>query len=40
MNLRELDQLATKNEARIRDIEDRYFQRRDGIKTYKEIIDE
>jgi hypothetical protein len=40
MNLRELDQLAVKNEARIRDIEDRYFQRRDGIKTYKEIIEE
>ncbi len=37
MGMDELDQLKQQNESRIKDIEDRYFQKRDEIKKVKEI---
>jgi len=40
MNFDELNQLMTKNEKRIKEIEERYFNSRNGIKTYKEVRDE
>lgn len=40
MNFDELDQLKAKNEKRVKEIEERYFQSKAGIKTYKEVITE
>ena len=40
MNFDELDQLKAKNEKRIREIEEKYFQSKNGIKTYKEVMTE
>jgi hypothetical protein len=40
MGLNELDQLKQQNESRIKEIEDRYFQKRDEIKKVKEICQE
>lgn len=40
MNFDELDQLKSKNEKRIREIEEKYFQSKNGIKTYKEVMTE
>ena len=37
MGMDELDQLKHQNESRIKEIEDRYFQKRDEIKKVKEI---
>ena len=40
MNFDELDQLKSKNEKRIKEIEERYFNKKEGIKTYKEVMTE
>jgi tRNA U34 5-methylaminomethyl-2-thiouridine-forming methyltransferase MnmC len=40
MNFDELDQLKSKNEKRIREIEEKYFESKNGIKTYKEVMTE
>jgi hypothetical protein len=37
MGMDELDSLKQQNENRIKDIEERYFQKRDEIKKVKEI---
>jgi|LauGreDrversion4_2_1035121.scaffolds.fasta_scaffold52649_3 hypothetical protein len=40
MNFDELDQLKAKNEKRVKEIEERYFNKKEGIKTYKEVMTE
>ena len=40
MGMDELDQLKQQNESRIKDIEERYFQKRDEIKKVKEVCQE
>ena len=40
MNNEELDQLKAKNEKRIKEIEDRYFEANAGILTAKQILRE
>ena len=40
MNFDELDQLKAKNEKRVREIEERYFNKKESIKTYKEVMTE
>lgn len=38
MNFDELNQLRSKNEKRMKEIEDKYFTSRNEIKTYKEVM--
>jgi hypothetical protein len=40
MNFDELDQLRSKNEKRMKEIEEKYFTSRNEIKTYKEVMTE
>lgn len=40
MNFDELNQLRSKNEKRMKEIEERYFTSRNEIKTYKEVMAE
>ena len=40
MGMDELDSLKQQNESRIKEIEERYFQKRDEIKKVKEIFQE
>ena len=40
MNFEELDQLKAKNEKRIKEIEEKYFKSKQGIKTYPEVMKE
>lgn len=40
MNFDELDQLKVKNLKRIQEIEAKYFDSKNGIKTYKEVMTE
>ena len=40
MNSTELDQLLVKNEARIEAIKARFFEKKENIKTYQEVLAE
>ena len=40
MGMDELETLKQQNECRIKDIEERYFQKKDEIKSTKEICQE
>lgn len=40
MNFDELEQLKEKNLKRVKEIEERYFNQKNSIKTYKEVVTE
>ena len=40
MNPNELDKLLEKNEARIKDIKERYLAKKENIQTYHDLVNE